>query len=57
MFVRFITAAIVFAQVNADGDYDKQTSVITCAMNQVNSDLEHSFDLDFEGYFSPYGSL
>ena len=54
MFVRFIAAAIVFAQAYAG--YDKQSQVITCAMNQVDSDLKHSFDLDFEGYLSPPGS-
>ena len=54
MFVRFIAAAIVFAQAN--GYYDKQSSVITCALNQVDSDLKHSFDLDFEGYLSFSGS-
>ena len=51
MFVRFIAAAIVFAQAN--GYYDKQSSVITCAMH---GDLKHSFDLDFEGYLSFSGS-
>ena len=57
MFVRFIAAAIVFAQVNADGGREKQTSVLTCAMNKVDSNLEHSFDLEFEGFSSPTGSL
>ena len=53
MFVRFIAAAIVFAQANADGSNDYRSSVITCAMY---SDLKHSFDLDFEGYLSFSGS-
>ena len=57
MFVRFIAAAIAFAQVNADGGREKQTTVLICAMNKVDSDLEHSFELEFEGFSSPTGSL
>ena len=56
-FVRLVTTAIVIAQASALHGDAEHMNIVTCAINKLDSDPDHTIDIELEGVKLAQGSL
>lgn len=55
-FMRLITTAIVIAQASALHGDAEHMDIVTCAINKLDSDPDHIYDIELEGVKLAQGS-